>query len=230
MKKLLLLVLINCIAFFTYAQTEQVRKVDAFTAVSVGIAADVKITKGNQYGVVLKGDEDDLNEIETEVDGDRLKIKYEDDHFSSRNSFNNKIQVFITMPELTGISLAGSGSVMSEDNFRTGEFTADVAGSGKIELSIDAEETDINISGSGKILMKGSSTEADINISGSGDVEGEDFKVAECEINIMGSGDCTIHVTEKLETKVMGSGNVSYKGDPKHVNNNSMGSGRVRKF
>jgi hypothetical protein len=89
---------------------------------------------------------------------------------------------------------------------------------------------DINISGSGKIILSGRSEEADISISGSGDIAAEEFRISEADINIMGSGSCRLHVTERINSTIMGSGNVYFAGDPKHVNNNSMGSGHVRKL
>lgn len=230
MKYLYLFLLANCITNLTYAQTEQVRNVDGFTALSIGIPADVTITKGNKYKVVIKGDEDDLAEIETETDGKWLKIKHDDNYSFWGNKFDDKIKVFITMPNLTGISLAGSGRLISKDKFSTDKFMADVAGSGRVEVFINARETDINISGSGKIILEGSSSEADINITGSGDVEAGKFEVIESDISIAGSGNCTVKVSEKLVTRIVGSGDVYYKGNPKHVNNNSVGSGKIRKL
>lgn len=230
MKKLSLLLIILSFGIVAFAQKQEERKLDNFNSVSVGIPANVYITKGNTFKVVLKGDADDLEEIETDVDGDRLELKTRDEFFSWGNVFDEKIEVYITMPQLTGIRLAGSGKIICEDKFTTDSFEANIAGSGRIEVQIEARDTDINISGSGKIFIKGSTQEADINISGSGDVEAEDFKIADCEIKVMGSGNTTVYVADKLETKIMGSGDVRYKGNPKHVNNNSMGSGSVRKI
>ncbi|MGK7390853.1 MAG: head GIN domain-containing protein [Candidatus Cyclobacteriaceae bacterium M2_1C_046] len=229
MKILSLFLLTNFIAILTFGQTEQIIKVDDFTAVSIGIPAEVTITKGNDFKVVLKGNEEDLEKIETQVDGDWLKLTPENNFFEN-NSFDEKIIVSITMPNLSGLSLAGSGRIISTDKFNTDKFTADIAGSGRMEVTVNARKTDISIAGSGKIIMNGASSEADISIGGSGDLEAEEFEVNEMEISIAGSGNCKVHVNERLMTRIVGSGDVYYKGDPKHVNNNSVGSGKVRKL
>ena len=230
MKKLTLLLSFVLISAITYAQIDEQRNVKDFSALSIGVPADVIITKGNQFKVVLKGDEEDLKKINTKVSGDRLIIEKEDDWSFWGNLFDDEVQIYITMPSLSAISLAGSGNVKSEDRFETEEFDINISGSGKIDMEVIASETDINISGSGKIYLAGSSEEADISISGSGDIEAEDFKIAACEIKIMGSGNCTVYVTDKLDTKVMGSGDIYYKGNPAYVNNNTMGSGNVKQL
>lgn len=219
-----------CMAVSANAQIKEERNTGDFTAISVGIPVDVYITKGKNYKVVIEGDPDELADIKTEVERGILKIHPESNHWWGGSHFKSRIALYITTPELTGVSLAGSARVRSDDKFTSEGFDADISGSGEMDLNINANTLDINISGSGKIKLAGNSKTADIDISGSGDVEAGSFKVSEADINIMGSGNCRLHVTERLNSKIMGSGNIYFAGDPKHVNNNSMGSGRVRKL
>lgn len=224
------LVLLFTINASAQKKTED-RRIHNFNSIAVGISADVYITKGSTHKVILEGDEEDLQEIETEVSGNRLKIGFEDNNrWWGNNKRKSKIIIHITMPELTGVSLSGSGNVKSDDLFVSEKFHGAVSGSGGMELNINTSEADLDISGSGRIILKGKGEEADISISGSGDIDAEDFKVRTADIKIMGSGNCTIHVSEELESKIMGSGNIRYSGDPKHINNNSMGSGSIKKI
>lgn len=230
MKKIFLFCLALCMAAIVNAQQKEERSTGDFTAISVGIPADVFITRGKNHKVVIEGNSEDMADMETVVERNILKIRQENSQWWGSRRSKNRIVIYITTPELTGVSLAGSGRVKSNDPFSSKEFDANISGSGKMELNITVDEIDINISGSGKMILAGSSKEADINISGSGDIEAEAFKVSEADINIMGSGTCRLHVMEKLDSRIMGSGNIYFAGDPKHVNNNSMGSGRIKKL
>ena len=225
-----LLIAMLFIATFSVAQKREDRSGGSFSEISIGIPANVTIVKGKTHKVELEGEEDDLDEIETEINGGKLKFSSKNDSWWGGFRSSSRINIYITTPELDGIALSGSGTVESNDVFTSDEFEADISGSGKMFLNIQANEADIDISGSGKVILQGSAKEADISISGSGDVEAENFKINEAEVNIMGSGNCTLHVTESLESKIMGSGSLRYAGDPKHVNNNTMGSGRVKKL
>lgn len=231
MKKIFLFCLaLLCMAAIVNAQQKEERNTGDFKAISVGIPADVFITRGKNHKVVIEGNSKDMADIETVVERNSLKIRHENSQWWGSRRSKNRIVIYITTPELTGVSLAGSGRVKSNDPFSSKEFDANISGSGKMELNITVDEIDIDISGSGKMILAGSSKEADISISGSGDLEAEAFRVNEADINIMGSGTCRLHVREKIDSRIMGSGNIYFAGDPKHVNNNSMGSGRIKKL
>jgi hypothetical protein len=89
---------------------------------------------------------------------------------------------------------------------------------------------DVEISGSGKIEASGSAQSIKASISGSGRVNASNLEVDKCTVRISGSGDVEIHVKSELDANISGSGTVSYKGNPSHVNGHSSGSGKVRKM
>jgi hypothetical protein len=88
----------------------------------------------------------------------------------------------------------------------------------------------VEISGSGKIEASGSAQSIKASISGSGRVNASNLEVDKCTVRISGSGDVEIHVKSELDANISGSGTVSYKGNPSHVNGHSSGSGKVRKM
>ena len=47
------------------AQKKETRKVDNFTGISFGVAGDLILTQGQEYSVVIEGDADYLEDIET---------------------------------------------------------------------------------------------------------------------------------------------------------------------
>jgi hypothetical protein len=207
-------------------QTKETRDVKNFTKVNFGVPGNLYINIGPEFKVVLEGDKDDLEEIETEVTGGRLVIKKDNWSFN----FNEKITAYITMPEIEALGVSGSGRAEIQDLVKADVLNLSVSGSGKLYTSeISVSKLDCSISGSGDIYINesGNAESAEISVSGSGNYIGESLKIGNADIHISGSGNCTCNVTGSLKASVSGSGNVSYEGNPKldaHVS----GSGKVR--
>jgi hypothetical protein len=222
------IVAISLTAGFLYGQTpnKETRNLSGFTKVSFGISGDLYINIGSEFKVVLEGNKSSLEEIETEVTQSKLVIKNENWHSHG----NEKVTVYITMPELAGLGVSGSGKAEIKDAVKTEELDLSVSGSGRI-MSADLAlgQLNVSISGSGDVIIggNGEAVSADVSISGSGNYSGESLKIAKADFHISGSGGCKCNVTDKLEANVSGSGNITYTGSPK-VDARISGSGKVR--
>lgn len=210
---------------------KETRDLSGFTKVSFGVSGNLYINIGPEFKVVVEGEKRVLENLITEISGGRLVIKNENWRMSNwRMNINEKVTVYITMPELSGLGVSGSGKAEIKDAVKTGDLNLSVSGSGKLYTTdITVSNLDCGISGSGDIIMggNGSATKADISISGSGNYTGEPLKIGSAEIHISGSGNCTCNVTESLRASVSGSGNVTYEGNPR-VDAHVSGSGKVR--
>ena len=222
------IVAISLVTTFSYGQTanKETRNLSGFTKVNFGISGDLYINIGSEFKVVLEGDKSTLEDIETEVSGSKLVIKDENWHSHG----NQKVTVYITMPELAGLGVSGSGKAEIKDAVKTGELDFSVSGSGRIVAAdLALGKLNVGISGSGDVIIggNGEAASADVSISGSGNYSGESLKIANADFHISGSGSCKCNVTDKLEASVSGSGNITYIGSPK-VDAKVSGSGKVR--
>jgi hypothetical protein len=216
--------------FITVSQAQnpytETRNVSGFSKVGFAVAGEVFINLGQGYSVVLEGDKDYIEDIETRVSGNELQIK--------RNKWfdsgNKRVTVRITMPSLEGISVSGSGKVTVNDPLRGKDLDVAISGSGKAFLG-DVTLTDVecHISGSGSLNIAGTGSidVLEVNISGSGDYKGEAAKVGTLRASISGSGSCDCYVTDLIKAAISGSGSIWYSGDPK-IDAAISGSGKVR--
>jgi len=208
----------------THAQKET-RNVAEFTKISFATSGNLYLKQGNTQSVVLEGD--DLDEYKTEVSGGRLKIGRKSNNWSWNN---RKIDVYITIKKLEGLSVSGSGEVHGQTKVTTDELDLSVSGSGDIELDVDVDEIETGISGSGKVKLSGNVGYHSVSISGSGKISAEDLEAESYKIKISGSGSCRINVSKEIEASVSGSGSIYYTGNPDRVNSHSSGSGRIKKI
>ena len=219
----LLLLVSTATAQDSYKET---RNVSDFDEVSFCLAGEVYISIGQGFNVVLEGDKEYLDEVETKVSGGELVIKRD----SWVNFNNQKVIVRITMPALNGIDVSGSGKVTVTDPLKSDDFEADISGSGKIYLKeVTMGDVECDISGSGSFVAEGTGSmrSLEVDISGSGSYKGESTKIGSFEASISGSGSCDCYVTDMLRASISGSGSIWYSGNPK-IDASISGSGKVR--
>jgi hypothetical protein len=217
------------ISFIAAGQStvKETRDVKGFTKISYGISGNLTIKIGTEFSVVLEGEKGDLREVITDVSDGKLRIRQDSWFFN----FNSKVNAYVTLPQLTGLNVSGSGKAEILDPIKDADnLSLSVSGSGKLmtkELVVD--DFNCNISGSGDVIITGdgSADNGDISISGSGSYNGPDFEIDHLDISVSGSGSCFCKAGDSLEAGISGSGSVTYKGEPK-VDARVSGSGHVR--
>ncbi len=209
-------------------QSKETRYVRNFTKVSYGISGELILSIGPEYSLTIEGDRDDIEEIITNVSGERLTIRRDNWRMSFRDQ-DNRVTIYLTMPEVEAVGVSGSGKLSISDPLEADDLNLSVSGSGRIfTAELSADDMHCGISGSGGITLgKGSIDEATISISGSGSFSGEEADIDSLEVSISGSGNARCGEVDELNAHVSGSGNVIYAGSPR-VNARVSGSGKVR--
>jgi hypothetical protein len=232
----------NCIVGNNQVVTEEITGLSSFSGVMHAGAADVFIAKGSSFEVLITGEENILDEYEFRVSDDALVIE------TRRNVClrpQRTVEIFITMPALESVVLAGSGNIRGDDPFDANEFRTELIGSGNIFLSgtaqtldailagsgnffldFDAGEIDLDLIGSGNITLAGTAELLDILLAGSGNIYAYDCLAQEANVTIAGSGNCDVFVETTLEVLISGSGHVRYQGTPE-INVTITGSGSL---
>jgi Putative auto-transporter adhesin, head GIN domain len=246
--RILLFFVLGLFIAFPGLSQKETRNVSNFHRVSFGIPGDLYLKQGSVQSVRLEGEQDDLDKIKTEVVNGQLRIYIEDHRWWNWN-FSNNVEVYITVPEIDGVSLGGSGKVMSDGSIRSDNMDLSVSGSGRMEmdvkadrmkldvsgsghmdLKVDGGDIDQQISGSGSITLEGNAENCDLDISGSGKLDAFDMNAKSYTISISGSGRSSVSVSQAITANISGSGSVVYRGSPDMVISKVSGSGRVRKM
>lgn len=221
------------LSFFTnilFAENVE-RKVASFSEVALRIPAIVYIEQGDKQSVEIVAKSSTIEDIITEVKGRTLNIKFPNERFFRKKLEYGKIEIFITVPEVDGLSISGSGDIVAEE-IRTRILDLAVSGSGDIVIDeLQAKRVSSSISGSGDITIKegGVADDFSVSISGSGNVKAIGFEANDVVVRVSGSGDCSISSNGSIKARVAGSGNINYKGNPS-IDSSVAGSGRVRKL
>ncbi len=202
-----------------------VRNVSSATKIKLMGDMDVIINTGNT-GVKVEADENIIPYIRTEMDGDWLEIKTEN---NLNINTKNPVRVYITTPRITDVEVTGSGNVTTESKFDAdNKIGFSITGSGNITFNVNAPRINANITGSGTLHVLGETRDVSVNVAGSGNYEGRELKAENAKVTIAGSGDANLFADQNLQVKIMGSGSVKYRGNAA-VDKQIMGSGSVVK-
>ena len=95
---------------------------------------------------------------------------------------------------------------------------AEASSSGDVSIKdLKAETVNAEASSSGDVELSGICRSAQFSASSSGDVEAKNLKADAVKAKASSAGDITCHAVESLDATTSSAGNISYKGDPKHV-------------
>ena len=240
-KILLVAVMVTGSAGYTIAktntQTDEVtqntedRHLSGFTSVSVAGSFDVVITQGSTESVKVQAPSDVINRIITEVEGSTLKIYTKNDNdWHLFDGGHKKIMIYVSIKDVNGVSLSGSGDVSFREGLRGGSFKLKLTGSGDVSGKLWVKNLEVNLAGSGDIKVSGSADNSNISVAGSGDYTARDLTTNTASVRVAGSGDARINVSQKLDASVVGSGDVYYTGSVKSVSSSKIGSGDVSRM
>ena len=213
MKKLLVIFLISLFALTSCHWNRirgngsiktETRDVAAFEAITCDGEYEVQIDCQAKQSLAIETDENLLPRIKTEVHNNTL-------HIDTKGNLSptQRIRITVSVPNIT-------------------EFTSSGSTDGDIN-NINNSALDIGIHGSGKLHLNGKSGTVKIHISGSSKIDAISLISENSDIQINGSGNIQVYATNSLGVQINGSGTVKYKGDPKNVNQQINGSGRIER-
>jgi len=195
------------------AQNRETREVSKFNKISYRIPGKLVLRQGSPQKVQLEGEAEVLKEIETNVREGRLIIGDvdEDRWFSWRNSDNrNRVNVYITVENIEGLYVSGSGDALAEGIINSEELELKVSGSGSLEIQVEVRgNLTANVSGSGDLKVKGNCGDLQSNVSGSGKVFIANSIKGRAKFGVSGSGKVlAAGKAEEVKAVISGSGKV----------------------
>ena len=203
------------------------RTTAGYDEINVSGFFDVVLVSGKEGAISIQGEENLLQYVKVEVDGNVLKI------YTEKNvNISTSKSIVLTVPfeQISFVSLSGSGDLKSKNTIVGSKFAAKLSGSGDLTLDVKTTDFEANLSGSGDVALTGSSDNFVSKISGSGDVDAADLTTKTANLTISGSGDMKVNCSQSLYARVSGSGDIAYKGNPESKDTKVSGSGEISKM
>ncbi|MFO0981661.1 MAG: head GIN domain-containing protein [Planctomycetota bacterium] len=171
-------------------EATEVREVPEFDRIEVAGALRLECRVGGARQVSVRGDDNLLPYVQTDVDGETLVLRMA----SGSYSCDRDLVVSVVAPSVRAVSVSGSADA-DVTGLQGGAFEASVSGSGSLQADGEVEQLDAAVSGSGDLLLDALPARA-------------------ARVSVAGSGSARVRVLDRLECTVSGSGDVRYRGDP----------------
>lgn len=205
------------------AQEVENRSVGSFEGVKVGQAIDLYLTAGSNHAVRVEVEDGDLNDIETNVSGNTLKIGMKDGNHRSR------VRVYVTYISLKMISASSASNVYTENLLKSSSLNVNVSSAASAELEVETEDIEIQVSSSGDIELSGSAQNAELYASSAGDIDAYDLNVGVLKARASSAGSIRAQAEKGIDAHASSGGSIRWRGNPSNSRTDSSSGGSVRK-
>ncbi len=182
-------------------QTEK-REVSNFRAVDVGGVFKVEITIQKDFDIQIEADDNLLQYIETEIDGETLEIST-----SKRISTQNPIIVRIGTPDIENIEVSGASSLTLGN--------------------LNNDSLEVDLSGASNVKIEGTTKNLVIDLSGASRVNAENLQAENVSVDASGASKADVFASNKLEADLSGASKVAYSGSPKELIKKTSGASKI---
>ncbi len=182
----------------------ETRAVAGFKSISLEGSADVNVNFGTTESLTIRGEDNIIFLIETNVKNGQLVINTKP---QMTYTATVPVVVNVTMIALDHVSLSGSG------NITVPNFAGDTL--------------EVDMPGSGNIIIGGSANLVDIKLGGSGNIFTDQLKAKNATAVLDGAGNIKVFASDHLDVTLSGSGDIQYSGSPASVNKKVTGVGSI---
>ena len=210
------------------ALVERSYRVGSFDKIVAAGPNHVVVHTGGAPAVTARGPAETLDRMEVVIEHGALQIRPLRQFRNGSDWLALKPATFsVTMPRVTGATLAGSGD-MRIDRAEGGKFAAVVAGSGNLDVAtMRVSEANLSMAGSGSLTARGSAARASLSVAGSGNLRTRGVASRTASVSIAGSGTAELTARESADVAIVGSGDAVISG-PARCHVTRIGSGRAR--
>jgi len=200
-------------------------QVGAFDRIALSGSPDIQVNVGAAPSVRAEGDQELVNRLEVAVENGQLQVRIREGS-SNWFSFHHDrgVKLYVTVPSLAGVSIAGSGDVRV-DRVQGASFNGSIAGSGDMQIgALAVGEASFTVTGSGDIRGSGHAEHTSVSVTGSGDIDLAGLETGDATLAVAGSGNIGIRATRTAAVEIHGSGDVTVAG-PARCTISKAGSG-----
>lgn len=192
----------------------ETRIISDFSKLQLDGVGQLIITQGSSESLEIQAEDNILEQLTSEVQGDTLVLGFEEGSWRSQIIPTKTIIFTLSVVDLTEITLNGAGH-LNLSALETSSLKLEINGAGEIQIEeLNADQLVVNISGAGSISISGEVTSQDITIDGAGSYHVEDLLSQSALVEIAGLGSGKVWAEQMLTISIDGGGSVEYYGSP----------------
>lgn len=215
----------------TQRTSKNIQHVKYFSTVESYLSCSVIFKQGETAGIRVVGEEDQIDRLQFSFTGEKLTISEKESYLPLRGRDLDGVTIYLQSPDLTGVTLYGSGDFSVPSSLNTDALEVGLMGSGNIEFSsVVCDDIALKLFGSGNVdCDKVNCVRADLSVSGSGNMDVDLVNAEQTNANLIGSGNLEVEFSRcgSVNCNLTGSGNIELSGDVARLTKRVAGSGEL---
>lgn len=203
------------------------RNVAEFSGIYVSSAINIILEKGNQQKILVETDENIMEHISTQVEGNVLRVKIKN-ALTIRKA--TKMNVYVTYTGLNNLSASGASSIKGDEEINAKNLKIESSGASDININVDSENIEVDISGASDLIIKGKTSVLKGEASGASNLLAKGLVIGKAFLEVSGASDAKINVTELMNADVSGASSLKYTGNPEVRTVESSGASDVHRY
>lgn len=203
----------------------QEHEIEAFNQITVEKGWDVVLIKSDQPKLVVKANENLLENLKFSVSNQLLSI-------SSKKNIGRadakKIQVYYT-DKLQKIASQSGAEITSNEVLKQDKLQIDASSGSEIELQLQTQSTEAKTSSGADMELTGSSDNFESKASSGAEIDAQNLITKSASASASSGSEITLSVSENFTAKTSSGGEINYYGNPKSTSLNNSISGSIHK-
>jgi hypothetical protein len=207
----------------------QNRSVAEFHGISVSSGIDLYLTQKNVQEVRVEAEEEDLENLITEVEGGILRIYMKEKSWSWFNLgwSHSPRKVYVSFKTLDKLEASAGSDVVSQSALNLNNIELNASSGSDVKLELNADQVDADASSGSDIKLNGKANYLQANASSAGDIDAVDFQTKRCNASASSGSDIRVYAIEQLDANASSGADIAYRGNPTRKNINESSGGDV---
>ncbi|WP_111708116.1 head GIN domain-containing protein [Lutibacter citreus] len=193
-----------------------------FDQIKVEQGIQLFITQDNLTELKVEADENIIDLLKTEVEGNELKIYFEKNIYRAKSR-----NVYLSTKDISKIRASSGSSVKSENTIQVNSLELDASSGSSIKIQTNANKISSESSSGAHINVLGKSKSLYCTASSGSSINANKLKTTDATAKASSGANIKVYVTKKLTARASSGGDIDYKGNPKNVNKDTSSGGSV---
>ncbi|MDJ1502156.1 PspC domain-containing protein [Xanthocytophaga agilis] len=191
----------------------------------------VIVEQDDRYRVAIEGNDDDIDDVEFDKNGDELEITWRKPLFKWEEwnrEEGPRLTIHITMPDAEGFDFSGATSFEVHNFDDLHDLDIDISAGARGEIDVDADELKVDVSSAGQLTLRGNTKDLNVDVTSAAQLSAFDLEAENADVNANSGASVELNVNQQLEANANSGGHIRYRGDAR-VNGKANSGGSIDK-
>lgn len=206
------LILVSCEDSLPDYYTEKEFELQNFNRIELGDAFQIEIMKADEFMVIAKGEDSDLNDLILRVEDHSLTGQYRE---GSRSHKRTLIQVYL--PELTEVEVHAASTTKISGFDSEEDLSLKISGASETYFTGSVKNLEVTLDGASLLSLNGESEDFSADVFGASEMNARSFIANTAQVKVHSHSHANLSVLSSLSGELHSGSSLIYYGSPAQV-------------